>query len=174
MTSRQRTLTATVAAAALGTISACDRDPTGPSGTPAERATSAAAAYVSGLANGTANPETMCELEATTNRPNFRDDGGTLDGCVTAYRNAFRDRTATAAPATVTVGRLRDVPATATHPAGNEAPVTVRTDSPAPWSYTLRMTEQDGHWRVVPLDEAAHARTESTGNPAAQTLERAA
>lgn len=172
MTSRQRTLTATVAAcAALGTLSACGSDPTGPSGTPAERA---ATAYVTGLANGTANPETMCRLETTTNRPNFRDDGGTLAGCITAYQKAFRDRPPTAVPATVAVGRLRDVPATATQPAGKEALVSVRTDGLAPWSYVLRLTEEDGHWCVGRLDEAAHAPTESAGNPVAQTLERAA
>ncbi|MBQ0890710.1 hypothetical protein KBZ94_38320 [Streptomyces sp. RM72] len=175
MTPRQRTLTATVAAcAALGTLSACGSDPTGPRGTPAERATAAATAYVTGLANGTANPETMCELETTTNRPNFSDDGGTLAGCITAYQNAFRDRTPTATPATVTVGRLRDVPATATLPAGKEALVTVRKDGPAPWSYVLRLTEEQGHWRVARLDEAGHAPTEPAGNPVAQTLERAA
>ncbi|MFI1312842.1 hypothetical protein ACH4TS_22260 [Streptomyces albidoflavus] len=175
MTPRQRTLTATVAACAvLGTLSACGSDPTGPSDTPAERATSAATAYVSGLANPTASPETMCELETTTNRPNIPDDGGTLAGCITAYQNAFRDRVLSAAPAAVTVGRLRDVPATATQPAGKEAVVTVQKNGPTPWGYVLRLTEQDGHWRVARLDKAGHAPAEPAGNPVAQTLERAA
>ncbi|MER8119138.1 hypothetical protein [Streptomyces sp. NPDC094031] len=172
MTPRQRTLTDTVAA--LGALSACGSDPTGPSGTPAERATSAATAYVTGLANGSANPETMCELETTRNRPSFPDDGETLAGCITAYQNAFRHRPPTAAPATVTVGRLRDVPATATQSTGKEAMVTVRTDGRAPGNYVLRQTEQVGHWRVARLDDAGRGPTEPAGNPVAQTLERVA
>ncbi|MET9778952.1 hypothetical protein ABZ023_32665 [Streptomyces sp. NPDC006367] len=175
MTPRQRTLTTTVAAcAALGTLSACGSDPTRPRGTPAERATSTATAYMTGLANGTASPETMCELATTTNRPSFPDDGGTLAGCITAHQNAFRNRQPNNAPATVTVARLRDVPATATQPAGKEALVTVRKCGPTPWSYLLRLTEEDGHWRVARLDEAGHAPAEPAGNPVAQTLERAA
>ncbi|WP_154693854.1 hypothetical protein [Streptomyces mutabilis] len=158
MTSRQRTLTATVAVcAALGTRSACDSDPTGPRGTPAERATSGATAYVTGLANGSANPRTMCELE-TMNRPNFPDDGGALAGCITACQNAFRHRPPTTAP----------------QPAGEEALVTVRKDSPAPWSCVERLTEEDGRWSVARLQQTNHAPTARAGHPVAQIGERAA
>jgi uncharacterized lipoprotein len=175
VTPRQRTLTVTVAAcAALGTLSACGSDPTGPRGTPAELATGAATAYMTGLANQSANPETMCELATKANRPNFPYDGGTLAGCITVYQDAFADRQPTATPATVTVGRLRDVPATGTHPAGKEALVTVRKDGPALWRYVLRLAKEDGHWRVAQLHEADDTGNEPAGNPVAQTLGRVA
>jgi hypothetical protein len=121
--------TAALTAAALTALAACSSEsptdadkPAGPS--PAEQVSKQAHAYMSAwMAIEPADGKTMCALQTKAARPNFKKDGGTLDGCI--KQRAKNSAGETADPGkpklTIAISKFQDVPASDTHPAGTKS-----------------------------------------------------
>lgn len=114
----------------------------------------------------------MCELQTKAARPNFDDDGGTLKGCITTYKDYFSDPDDDSgrAPLTVTIDHVQDVVASAQHPAGKGALATMHRTGEKPFRYALRLIKEDGRWRVEQTADVSDDHRH-TDDPVAAVLE---
>lgn len=84
--------------------------------------TAAAEGFMKAWMLDPADVKAMCEHQTKAARPNFTDDGGTVEGCV-AERKSLTERTPEPgrAPLRFTVDHVQDVKASRKHPAGKES-----------------------------------------------------
>ncbi|MEU5425775.1 hypothetical protein AB0H73_09220 [Streptomyces olivoreticuli] len=154
---RRATVTALTTAVLVAALASCssassgtsDDHPKGPG--EAQQVTTVAKDYLHAwMAVSPADHKTMCELKTKAARPNFGQDGGTLDGCITASKDgaAGKDDNAGRAPLDITVDHVQDVTASRKHPAGKGALATLHRDGEEPFRYAMRLIKEDGHWRV--------------------------
>ncbi|MFE5805107.1 hypothetical protein [Streptomyces sp. NPDC056491] len=134
------------------------------------RITAAAEGFMKAWMLDPADVKAMCEHETKAARPNFGDDGGTVDGCIAA-RKSLTERTPEpgAAPLRFTIDHIQDVKASRKHPAGKGVLATGQRDGGKPFRYALRLILEDGQWRVE-QDENVRSRYNHTADPVADVL----
>ncbi|MFJ4679157.1 hypothetical protein [Kitasatospora sp. NPDC088783] len=115
-------------------------------------------------------PQTMCELETVTARPNA-DAGGSIDGCVKEYGEYFKDRTAEPGrPAlAIDLGPVQSVPASAHHPAGKAVLATMHRDGEETFLQALRLVKDGSAWHVAQHTDVS---ARDAAAPLATLLER--
>ncbi|WP_030717952.1 hypothetical protein [Streptomyces sp. NRRL S-237] len=117
-----------------------------------------------------ADVRSMCEHQTKAARPNFTDDGGTVEGCV-AERKSLTERTPEPQRAQLrfTVDHVQDVNASRKHPAGKGVLATGQRDGAKPFRYALRLIKEDGRWRVEQREDV-RSRYDHTADPVADVL----
>ncbi|MFI7357031.1 hypothetical protein ACIBTP_24215 [Streptomyces avidinii] len=134
------------------------------------RIASAAEAFMKAWQLDPADVKAMCEHQTKAARPNFSDDGGTVDGCVAA-RKSLTERTPEPGRAALrfTIDHVQDVKASRKHPAGKGVLATGRRDGAKPFRYALRLIQEDGQWRVEQRDDV-NSRYDHTADPVVDVL----
>ncbi|MFI1944690.1 hypothetical protein ACH46F_12655 [Streptomyces virginiae] len=132
--------------------------------------TAAAEGFMKAWMLDPADVKAMCEHQTKAARPNFTDDGGTVEGCV-AERKSLTERTPEPgrAPLRFTVDHVQDVKASRKHPAGKGVLATGQRDGSKPFRYALRLVKEDGRWRVEQREDVA-SRYDHTADPVADVL----
>lgn len=118
-----------------------------------------------------ADVKTMCELETKAARPNFTDDGGTVDGCIAA-RKSLTERTPESdrAPLQFVIEHVQDVKASRKHPAGKGVLATGQRSGEKPFRYALRLIKEDGQWKIEQDEDVYEDRYGHTADPVADVL----
>lgn len=177
---RRRTavlVSASVAAAALSACGASSDDAKDSGSDKAAQTTQEVSAvakqYMTAWMSKPAQPDKMCNLEAKAARPNFSDDGGTLNGCTADYTDYFKDQDPDSSALTVTISKVQDVKASAGQPAGKGALATCKRPGRDAFRYALRLVQEDGGWKIAQKAEADEDRYAHTPDPVADILARA-
>ncbi|MEU8432848.1 hypothetical protein AB0F18_08005 [Streptomyces sp. NPDC029216] len=131
----------------------------------------AAEAFMKAWMLDPADVKAMCEHETKAARPNFTDDGGTVDGCI-ASRKTLTERTPEAdrAPLRFTIDHVQDVKASRKHPGGKGVLATGQRDGEKPFRYVLRLIKEDGQWLVEQYEDVYEGRYGHSADPVADVL----
>ncbi|MFI7087547.1 hypothetical protein ACIBUR_28625 [Streptomyces anulatus] len=169
-----RILTAGLSAAALAGLAACGSD-TGsdrPAGDPTAKVAANARAYMTAwMASRPSDGKAMCELQTKAARPNFDEDGGTLDGCIKQRAQDSESGASddTSGKLTIKISAVQDVPASDAHPAGKGALASMSRPGKDPFRYALRLVKEDDQWLVEQITDVGE-QFAHTADPVAPVL----
>lgn len=118
------------------------------------------------------HPDVMCAAELPQIRPNFAADGGTLHGCVAAYRDDFAHDLPEAgrAPLAFTIGDEQTLPAAGGHPAGTGVLATGHRAGQPAFRYALRLVQRNGLWKIAQVADVDPDRYGQDADPVAAVL----